>query len=255
MRPSTPFIEYAGELTENGYKLICFPYAGGGASYYAKWTKIFRTIEVIPIQLAGRENRIRENPMVDINEIADIVTKEISPYLKSGNFSIFGHSMGGLIGFETAKRLENAGLSPQVCFISGTSGEDYSPLKSVREMNDAELMEHVAKFGALNEKNCLVRCPELLEIYSNILRADFSVVENYIPRQDKIHCPIVAMCGDSDPMETIEKMHDWKNYTESGVIYRQYSGDHFYIDDNLKKLYSDIYSILTDISLKKRFSV
>lgn len=41
--------------------LFCFPYAGGGASVYARWAKTYpETVEVCPIQLPGRENRLRD---------------------------------------------------------------------------------------------------------------------------------------------------------------------------------------------------
>jgi medium-chain acyl-[acyl-carrier-protein] hydrolase len=44
-------------------RLFCFPYAGGGASIYHGWRRwLPEWIDVCPIQLPGREDRIREPP-------------------------------------------------------------------------------------------------------------------------------------------------------------------------------------------------
>ena len=43
-------------------RLFCFPYGGGGASIYREWQKnLPDSIEVCPIQLPGREDRMNEN--------------------------------------------------------------------------------------------------------------------------------------------------------------------------------------------------
>ena len=31
---STPYVKFQKKITKDGYKLICIPYAGGGASFY-----------------------------------------------------------------------------------------------------------------------------------------------------------------------------------------------------------------------------
>ena len=95
---STPYVKFQKKITKDGYKLICIPYAGGGASFYNGWQKYFQNIEVIPIQLPGRENRMGEEFLLDCKEIAHKIVEEIAPYLDNENFSIFGHSMVVLIG-------------------------------------------------------------------------------------------------------------------------------------------------------------
>lgn len=52
-------------------KLICIPYAGGSAQVYKKWEKyIHSSVEVVPIELAGRGKRLL-NPFIEnIRKIA-----------------------------------------------------------------------------------------------------------------------------------------------------------------------------------------
>jgi len=43
------------------HRLFCLPYAGGAASKYAAWKRCTPdNAEIVPIQIPGRESRIRE---------------------------------------------------------------------------------------------------------------------------------------------------------------------------------------------------
>lgn len=241
MELQTPYVKYESRVTENGYKLLCFPYAGGGASYYARWQKQMGTeIEILPVQLPGRENRVREALLHSCTEIVDQVVTALLPYLQTGNFSIFGHSMGGILGFEVAKRLEQLQVFPQVCFISATSAEKDCEFESCNNLSEDAFFDRVAKYGAVDKNSGILKFPEFRAIYMKILRADFDVIEKYKISKKKIQCPIVAMCGDCDPKENLEKMHDWEHYTNSRVLYQQYTGDHFYLAQNLPRICMDI---------------
>lgn len=244
MKPETSFIEYSGEITADGYKLVCFPFAGSGASHYAKWNEHLSSIEVLPVQLPGRENRIKDEPYINSEELTEKIVNEIEPYLQTGNFSIFGHSMGGILGFEVAKKLEKRNIFPDICFISGTSIEGYTEIKyadkKTNDMNDDEFIQMVSQFGAIDENNLIFKYSEIREIYLKILRADFNVIESYEPTENKVICPIVAMCGNNDPSENIKRMCEWEKYTESEVSFIEYNGNHFYLDENLDKIGMDI---------------
>lgn len=250
MEIKTNYIKYAGEITAEGYKLICFPFAGGGASYYAKWNEHFTSVEIMPIQLPGRENRVKEEPIKDSTVLAGKIADEIAPYLTSENFSVFGHSMGGILGFEVVKSLEKRGLKADNCFISGTSLADLREIKmidmTIDELDDDEVLEVVSRYGAINDDNVLMKYPELRKIYMKAIRADLALIKNYDNTREKIHCPIYALCGDKDPSETIERMHDWESYTISDVFYKEYEGDHFYLDKHLIQVSKDILSALKD---------
>ena len=69
-------------------------------------------IEVVAVQLPGREYRLDEPLLTDAHEIAGLVT-EILPLDK--RFVFFGHSMGVFIGFEVARLLREQGLRNLKC--------------------------------------------------------------------------------------------------------------------------------------------
>src|SRR5262245_23080077 len=86
-------------------RLFCFPYAGGSALVFRNWTNFFDSrVEVYPVQLPGRGQRIRETSFNSMETLVDALLDAIFGYLDRP-FIFFGHSMGATIGFELAHRL------------------------------------------------------------------------------------------------------------------------------------------------------
>ena len=53
-------------------RLFCFPYAGGGAMIYRTWYQEFpASIDVCPVQLPGREQRLREKPYTRLEPLIE----------------------------------------------------------------------------------------------------------------------------------------------------------------------------------------
>jgi medium-chain acyl-[acyl-carrier-protein] hydrolase len=95
--PSPWFILYPNPQAP--LRLFCFPYAGGNTLSYRQWSTHLLNLEVILIQLPGRERRLSEPPFTDLNTLVETLATEILPY-DDRPFAFFGHSMGGLIAFE-----------------------------------------------------------------------------------------------------------------------------------------------------------
>ena len=84
---------------EEGVKarLFCLPFAGGGASVFREWPKkLPRTVQVIALQLPGREGRWNEPPCQAMSDIVDQLVVSLRPILDRP-FGIFGHSMGAML--------------------------------------------------------------------------------------------------------------------------------------------------------------
>src|SRR5215211_3445687 len=91
-------------------RLFCIPHAGGSASAYQAWSNILApAIEVVSVQLPGRENRYFEPLYHGIEPLVQDLAQAIAPWLDKP-FAIFGHSMGALVGFELARHLRRQDL-------------------------------------------------------------------------------------------------------------------------------------------------
>src|SRR5258708_4217985 len=126
-------------------RLFCLPHAGGGASVFHPWSRILpREIQVCPIQLPGRENRLRERPATDLTVLVRQLADAVAPYLDLP-FAIFGHSMGTALGFELARELRRRGLAtPRHLVMSGGRAPHLRPtLPPLAALADPMFMEAV----------------------------------------------------------------------------------------------------------------
>jgi medium-chain acyl-[acyl-carrier-protein] hydrolase len=211
-------------------RLFCFPFAGGGGAIYHSWATALPDVEVCPVQLPGRESRIREAALSRMSLLIDALVVAMRPYLSSP-FAFYGHSMGALIGFELARRLTEEGLSgPSHLFVSARCapqlGDDRPPLHTQPEH---AFIEHVsARYGAVPK--VIADDPELMRLFMPTLRADLAVCETYEYRDgDPLNCPISVFGGQKDKGVSAADLDAWRLQTAVQFSLRMFAGDHFFI--------------------------
>ena len=79
---------------------------------------------MVAIEPPGRLGRIAENPVTDLKEFVEQLLAEMRGLLDRP-FAFFGHCLGALTMYETARRLiRTTGLRPQHLFASGARPPD-----------------------------------------------------------------------------------------------------------------------------------
>src|SRR4029453_14229803 len=107
-------------------RLVLVPDAGGTSSTFHGWGDRVTGADVGMVQLPGSGNRLHEPPLQSIQDVAARVADEILAGYGSPKV-LFGHGLGALIAFETARRL-NARHWPIVgLFVSGHGGPALGP--------------------------------------------------------------------------------------------------------------------------------
>src|ERR1044072_6336958 len=103
-------------------RLFCFPYAGGTAAVFRNWAQFLPSeIEVCAIQYAGRGSRLAEPLSEDVVQVLNGIYQDVQPWLKKP-LSFLGHSMGALVSYEFARRLQREQKpGPVQLFVSGSS--------------------------------------------------------------------------------------------------------------------------------------
>src|SRR5688572_21079781 len=75
-------------------RLYCFPYAGGGKNIFRSWAGALPSgIELVPVQLPGRDTRIADPPFSQAEPLVESLGQAVAPHLNF-TFAFFGHSMG-----------------------------------------------------------------------------------------------------------------------------------------------------------------
>lgn len=211
--------------------LYCFPFAGGSASYYLRWARCFTgDIELVPVQLPGRDTRRAEPPSTSIAAVADDVAELIATVPTQP--LLFGHSMGAIIAFEVARRLDGLGRSAGHLFVSGRPAPPIArPQRVVSSLPRAEFLQVLRDYGAATDE--ILHHRELLDLLIPTMRADFSMIEGYTyVDAPPLSCPILGWCGDSDPDVTPATMTEWARQTTGPFGLISCSGGHFFLSDH-----------------------
>ena len=140
------------------YQLVCFPYAGASATAYSDWVDLLSDeIELIAIQLPGRQNRIAERPFSETGPLVSAVFHALGPVLDSA-LAFFGHSCGALLAFETARLLQARGRArPRASFPLGTITALRPAPEDAARLPDAEFKDAIQALGASRQNSPRMR--------------------------------------------------------------------------------------------------
>ncbi len=235
MAANTRWLTVFGSRPEAELRLFCLPYAGAGANAFREWPPAFGPgVEIVAVRLPGREQRIRERPVIDPVEVASTIAAAADrPY------AIFGHSMGARLAFEVVRELRRTGGPlPLRLYPSGINPPHLpttGPFAGLSKLSDDELMAGVAKGGGVPD--AVLAVPELLPLFLPVLRADLTWVDDYVYTEGPpLPIPVVAFAGDSDPVASPSRMDGWHDHTEAGFTLHTLPGDHFFLVDQLPRL-------------------
>jgi medium-chain acyl-[acyl-carrier-protein] hydrolase len=225
----TPFGN-RGRRGEPAVRLFCLPHAGGGASLFRTWSSALPPdIEVRAVQLPGRESRMREAPLNRLAALIPAIGHGLRPLLDRP-FALFGHSMGGLLGFELARYFRQQwGKSPVRLFVAGYRAP-HLPLRDMQlhSLPEPEFSHHLRKLGGTPAE--VLDNRQLMDVVAPVLRADFEVCETYQYTPDKpLECPISAFGGLEDRMVPPADLSDWGTHTQRDFSLRLLPGNHFFV--------------------------
>ncbi|MGG0411696.1 thioesterase II family protein [Peribacillus simplex] len=215
--------------------LFCFPYAGGSASFYREWKFDDDLIDVVPLEYPGHGSKYSE-PLCDhMADLTDILMREMEKkhQMKSlENISLFGHSMGAIVAYEIAAKLEERyGNKVEHIFISSKSSPDYK-VDQIDCSNAKHLKQSLEKIGGTNKE--LLETEDFMNIFLPIIQSDLKVLANYHhekKRGKKVGNKAVLLLGSNDTV-TKESIESWNEYIEHIEGLHTLKGDHFYLKPN-----------------------
>lgn len=211
-------------------QLICIPSVGCGPSLFAPWIPELtdKNIQVSVVKIPGWEDREREQPMSNIQELVSRLAESLLPCLVNGEFYLFGHSLGALISFELGHFLYRYHeICPNHIFVAGW----YPPSEAYPHPHELEVTEDVyrqlnrtltsyighnrltqeclpVKFSFLDQS--LLNSPQLLIKLTPSIKAAILLCKKYKYRyKDKLPCHLTTFAGKNDPFVGPGLMDSW----------------------------------------------
>lgn len=211
-------------------RLFIFPFAGGGASVFSKWQKLFSSTEVIAAQYPGRETRIKEKPIENMGTLITELFENIKPIISDSiPYFLFGHSLGTKVAYELALRIQNSACyQPRGLIIAAGKAPCLRENNPIHKLSDNDFIREIGRFSAT--PNSILQSKELMDVFLPTLRADFKLDETYHRSNvQKVNLPILALMGEDDSELTIEELLMWENYTSCEFTYKKAAGAHMFI--------------------------
>ncbi|MBE7172518.1 MAG: thioesterase [Williamsia sp.] len=226
--------------------LFCLPFAGGNSYSYRQYAeKASSYLNVFPVDYPGHGTRMHEPLIEDIRVLVHDMYLQISPKIGRTDYAIYGHSLGGLVGYlVTRELLKNNHKAPLHLFITGTSGPAaLSRTDKKRHLLPRdEFLAEIKRYGGMPDE--ILDNDEWMDFFEPILRADFKVSENYIYGNDPpLKIPITVITGSEEDIETAD-ISIWQKETNCTIDFKQLPGNHFFIFDYPHTIIEIIYKKL-----------
>lgn len=231
------------EATPDAVRMLCLPHAGGAATFFRPLSRLLAPdIETLTVQYPGRQDRRTEPAAASIGEIADAVLGELGD--GAGPVALFGHSMGAVVAFEIALRLERSGQPALLLAVSGRRAPSRQPVETRHLLDGTGMLAELKRLNGT--ESAILDDDEVLSLVLPPLRADYRVLAAYTDPAVRLRAtPILAMVGNTDPVAPLDDVLAWEEYAGAGFDARVFPGGHFYLSRQSAILVSALREALT----------
>jgi len=208
--------------------LFCFACSGASAMSYLRWRRLLPDwIDIKPVELPGRGQRIAEPFVKNFTPLVEKLTREIVSELPE-NYAMFGHSLGGLLAHGCSLRLQQEGKPlPRALFVASCSAPSARNFDFSSLVSDDDLVERLRRLNGTPAE--VFENRELLDLTLAVTRADFAVCASHdYTKSDPLPVPIFVSGGRDDDIPEAALVA-WEKETAKTFSLDMFSGGHFFL--------------------------
>jgi medium-chain acyl-[acyl-carrier-protein] hydrolase len=220
-------------------RLICFPYAGAGATVFRPWATSFPAdIEVLAVDYPGHGSRQGEPLCTKVEALVADATSALASVLDKP-FAVVGYSIGAFVAFEWVTKLEAQGGPRPICLnVCAARAPHLMPPDPpfISALPDKELLAAVQeRYGGIPP--VVLDEPDLLALLFPVLRADLRAFEHYDGHgAGAVTCPVHAFGGDRDRRVSRDALAAWERHTRGSFTVETFPAAHLFLASHGQKL-------------------
>jgi amino acid adenylation domain-containing protein len=220
--------------------MVCFPYAGGNALNFQSLARALRGsgLAVYAVELPGHDLTAEQSEsLVPIAQVVQRVADEITG-LQPTRLLLWGHSAGSALAVETARKLEERGLTAQRVFLAaqllGDAAERRAAIAELSNRSNADLVDALSVDSGYSELAELdaQRAEQLAAAY----RQDCISANRYLadalenPPAVRLSAPVtVVIAADDRTTATFARRYwEWELLAEHVDLYQLGDGGHYF---------------------------
>jgi surfactin synthase thioesterase subunit len=212
-------------------QVICFPHAGGDPRTFLDWQPALGAdAELLVVCLPGRAYRADEPAPASVGDLADGAADALRRRLDRPTY-VFGHSLGGLVAFEVARRLRGEPLLRGLV-TSGCPAPSRQPTPHVRwaaGLQGRAFAEAAGRYEGLDPR--IVADEQLQELLLADLRYDVGLLAGYRYRPaDPLDIGVDLVNGRDDPHVGDGALAPWRSECLTAPRFHWRDGGHFYFE-------------------------
>lgn len=209
-------------------RIVCCPHAGGTARFFRDWLPgLPPTVELWAVQYPGHDDRLGEDCATDLRALGHEVADAVAPLLDRPVL-LFGHSMGSIVAYEAARRIDQRTPRARVTLVVSSALAPGEWRASFDPRDDDALVAQLQRLGGPAAE--VFDDPELRELLLPPVRADYLALSAYCHEPEpRLRKPIRAVTGNADPVADATAMARWRECTTGRFTQSTFPGGHFYL--------------------------
>lgn len=222
-------------------RVFCFPYAGGSAQVFSDWVnKLPHGVDIFAIQAPGRGRRFSEKPIACLQEKVKQLHSAILSY-NDCPYMFIGHSNGALLAFELARELQKSGNCRLKHIILSAKRAPHLPniKEPIHDLPQNDFVKKLKEYDFTPDE--VLQNDELMELFSPMLRADFSLSETLdFDSSYLLDSNASVFWGNQDKDVPFDDVLAWSELIKGDVNFVEFDDGHFFISKSQDKFLNNV---------------
>ena len=225
--------------------LFGFPGAGAGVHVFRIWKE--KLGNAIDFQEIAYNKTYGSSYLENIKDAAERSATQVLSYnANEDEIYFFGHCMGAIVAYETAKLLATRnGIFIRGLFISAFTSPDCPIEDGISHLDDLSFAKEIQSHGTFPEEFFIN--PSILKLFLPRIKADYKMIESYCDKDHyALNCPIAGFFGQDDGSVPPESIRGWAGYTTREFLKFYFPGDHYFYYDHQEEIIERILALIDD---------